>query len=117
MSTNELKAFQMLLSDLNKLEERARKKAERERNELQSKFIMLKGVECFTKDDILSVYGCGDCTSRQCDDALERLERKQKLDVNEHTLHECYVDLVQRITGNLAEEIRDAKKRGLMVEK
>lgn len=116
MTKNEFNAFQRLLADLSKLESRARKKAEGEREILQSKYIMLKGIECYNRDDILSIYGCGDCTEKQCDDALERLAKKQQVDVNEKTLHEYYVDLVQKISCNLAEEIKDAKKNGKVAE-
>ena len=110
MTDVQMRAYQKLLSDLSKLELKARDKAEKERQKMESKSIIFKGVECFTSEDIVEIYGVGECTIRECDKAIEKLKNKKNQDVNDKTLHEYYSDLLLKITSDIAEEIRDEKK-------
>lgn len=111
MTDLEIKAYQKLLKDLSKLELKAKQKSVKERQELENNFIVFRGVECYTEKDIIEIYGFGDCTEKQCDNAIEKLRKKKKEDINGKTFHEYYSELLLKITCNIAEEIKDEKKR------
>lgn len=116
MTDFELKGYESLYKELQKLAIRVSEKAKKEREKAEQKYILFKGFECYTENDILDVYACDYCTSNEADKARKKLEKLLNADSNGDTKSEAYLKIIELYKTDVAEEIRQEKFRRLPPE-
>ena len=101
-----IKAYKQLMDDLIKLRTKAQAKADKEKENNKKKFIMFKGVECHSEEDILDIWGFGDCTEKEYNNAIEKLNKKLNVDWNGETEIDIYIKCISRIISSLYNEVQ-----------
>lgn len=111
-----IKAYKKLMEDLIKLRIKAQAKADKEKEKNNKKFIMFKGVECYSEEDILDIWGFGDCTEKEYNSAIERLNKKLNIDWNGETEIGIYIKCISSIISSLYNEIQTLEFNALPSE-
>lgn len=93
----ELKALKEIRDNIAKLERKAAIKAVKERDNVENPYITIKGIKCYSEENINELYEGDLFNSSQCDKYIEKLNEKiEASGCKEDTLHEfvvrCYRD-------------------------
>lgn len=75
---NEVNGLTIVIDELNKFQKKLQEKIDKEQAKCDKKFIMFKGYECHTHDEIDDMYRYDCCTNSECDKAHDRLDEKLK---------------------------------------
>ena len=63
---------------MEKVRERYKRKAEKERKKIEDVYVTVLGEKCYTEEAIMDFYASDQITCAQCDRYLERLEKKEE---------------------------------------
>lgn len=78
MKEYELGGLKIVKDELNKIEKKLEEKINKEQAKVNKKYIIFKGCECYTHDEVDDVYRYDMCTNSECEKAHEKLEKKIK---------------------------------------
>lgn len=76
MSSYDLKPLKTTVQEMEKLRERYRRKAEKERKKLEDVYVTVLGEKCYTEKEIMEWYESDQMSCAQCDRYIARLEKK-----------------------------------------
>ena len=93
---NELNGLTMVIDELSKFEKKLEEKIDKEQAKCDKKFIIFKGFECHTHDEVDDVYRYDYCTLSECNKAHDRLD--VKLQGNSDKLNE--LNFAKKIIDN-----------------
>ena len=75
---NELNGLTIVTNELSKFQKKLQEKIDKEQAKCDKKFIIFKGYECYTHDEIDDMYRYDCCTNSECEKAHDRLDEKLK---------------------------------------
>lgn len=103
MSSYDLKPLKTTVQEMEKIRERYRRKAEKERKKLENVYVTVLGEKCYTEEEIMEWYASDQMTSAQCDRYIERLEKKKVTagDISGWTKSERVCEILSDIICNL----------------
>lgn len=111
MNDTEIKVNEMLTEAVDRLIGKYKKKADKEREQAEQKYIVYKGDKYCTRNDIMDAYACDMISSSVCDRLLERLDKaKQGLLNSSFTESEMIVLELHKYRDNLANDLIADKK-------
>lgn len=108
MSSYDLKPLKTTVQEIEKIRERYKRKAEKERKKLEDVYVTVLGEKCYTEEEIMEWYASDQMTSTQCDRYIERLEKKKVTagDISGRTKSERVCEILSDIICNLNLEIK-----------
>lgn len=108
MSSYDLKPLKTSVQEIEKIRERYKRKAEKERKKLEDVYVTVLGEKCYTEEEIMERYASDQMTSTQCDRYIERLEKKKVTagDISGRTKSERVCEILSDIICNLNLEIK-----------
>lgn len=71
---DEIKAYKKAINQNEKLLDKAKEKYEKDKAKANLNYIVFKGEDCYSEDDIRALYEADLCTPREYDKACEKLE-------------------------------------------
>lgn len=104
-----IKAYEKVLKDLRKLREKAQEKQKKEIEKQSKKYIIFKGYECYTHDNIDDVYRYDECTGSECEKAHDKLDKLLNTNYNGDTATDVYIKTLTNYIRGLCEEIESEK--------
>lgn len=109
MSSYDLKPLKTTVQEMEKLMERYKRKAEKERKKIEDVYVTVLGEKCYTEEEIMEWYESDQITCAQCDRYLERLEKKEETagDTSGKTKSERVYEILNDIICNLNYEIKN----------
>lgn len=72
----ELRALEIIKTELKKVQEKYKKKSEKERAKVNEVYVIIQGEKCYTEREINEWYQCSYITEKQCDKYIEKLQNK-----------------------------------------
>lgn len=107
MSSYDLKPLKTTVQEIEKVRERYKRKAEKERKKIEDVYVTVLGEKCYTEESIMDFYASDQITCAQCDRYLERLEKKEETagDTSGKTKSERVCEILSDIICNLNLEI------------
>lgn len=109
MSSYDLKPLKTTVREMEKLRERYRRKAEKERKKLEDVYVTVMGEKCYTEEEIMEWYESDQMSCAQCDRHIARLEKKKEAagDISGKTKSEKVCEILNDVICNLNYEIKD----------
>ena len=109
----QIEALEVVKKEIIKINEKYRKKAEKERAKVNNVYVTVKGEKCYTENEINEWYMCDYITEKQCNKYIERLnQKKEKAGQKDYmTKSEHVVSILNNFTHNLSSEIEEIKYR------
>lgn len=103
MSNPTLPALKTTVQEMEKVRERYKRKAEKERKKIEDVYVTVLGEKCYTEEAIMDFYASDQITCAQCDRYLERLEKKEETagDTSGKTKSERVCEILSDIICNL----------------
>jgi len=112
LSNTEIEARNLIVEQIEKLIEKAQKKATKERDKVLNASVTYKGVVYESESDLLDAYGCDYFSSETYDRLLEKLNKARgEIDTNEMTPSEQLVHELYSIKYNIEREVSDDKRQ------
>ncbi len=108
MSDYDLTALKTVVKEMEKVRERYKRKAEKERKKIEDVYVKVLGEKCYTEEAIMDFYASDQITCAQCDRYLERLEKKEETagDTSGKTKSERVCEILSDTIGELNYEIK-----------
>lgn len=109
MSDYDLTALKTAVKEMEKVRERYKRKAEKERKKIEDVYVAVLGEKCYTEEEIMEFYASDQITCAQCDRYLERLEKKEETagDTSGKTKSERVCEILNDTIGELNYEIKN----------
>lgn len=109
MSDYDLTALKTAVKEMEKVRERYKRKAEKERKKIEDVYVTVLGEKCYTEEEIMEFYASDQITYAQCDRYLERLEKKEETagDTSGKTKSERVCEILNDTIGELNYEIKN----------
>lgn len=110
--TEEIKAIKKVSKEIEKVRDKYKPKAEKERAKVDNIYVTVKGEKCYSEDDINDWYAADYITSKECDKYIDKLNKKREEKAglqNDLTESERIVKIFTNIINNLYEEVFSLK--------
>ena len=109
----EIRALEAAASELNKILQKYKAKAEKERSKVSDVYVTIQGEKCYTENEINEWIEADYITADQADRYIEKLEAKKKKagEVGKLTKSERVCRILENTINNCYLEIRDIKIR------
>lgn len=110
--TEEIKAIKKVAKEIEKVRDKYKPKAEKERAKVDNIYVTVKGEKCYSEDDINDWYAADYITSKECDKYIDKLNKKREEKAglqNDLTESERIVKIFTNIINNLYEEVFSLK--------
>lgn len=110
--TEEIKAIKKVTKEIEKVRDKYKPKAEKERAKVDNIYVTVKGEKCYSEDDINDWYAADYITSKECDKYIDKLNKKREEKAglqNDLTESERIVKIFTNIINNLYEEVFSLK--------
>lgn len=109
MSSYDLKPLKTTVQEMEKLRERYRRKAEKERKKLEDVYVTVLGEKCYTEEEIMEWYESDQMSCTQCDRYIAKLEKKKEAagDMSGKTKSENVCEILNDVIYNLNYEIKN----------
>ena len=75
--TEEIKAIKKVAKEIEKVRDKYKPKAEKERAKVDNIYVTVKGEKCYNEDDINDWYAADYITSKECDKYIDKLNKKK----------------------------------------
>lgn len=114
MESTKLTALQTVRDEYEKLKEKYKKKAVKEREKVNDVYVVICGEKCYTESEIMEWYASDYITCTQCDKFIEKLNKKKTTageQGNSMTKSEMVCNIIENAIYNLSQEIHDIKKQ------
>ena len=113
MNNSDLSALQTVLNEYQKIKEKYRKKAIKEREKINDVYVLVFGEKCYTETEINDWYASDYITCKQSDKLIEKLNKKKAIagEINMLTESERVCKILDNTINNLELEIQDIKVR------
>lgn len=106
LSKTELQARELIIEQIEKLLEKYRKRADKEKEKRDNAFIVYQGEKYYTDTDLQNAYGCDAFSSSTYDKLLDKLNKARgQVDRDTFTPTEMLVHELDKINTNLKLEI------------
>lgn len=105
--TEEIKAIKKVAKEIEKVRDKYKPKAEKERAKVDNIYVTVKGEKCYNEDNINDWYVADYITSKECDKYIDKLNKKREEKAglqNDLTESERIVKIFTNIINNLYEE-------------
>lgn len=105
--TEEIKAIKKVAKEIEKVRDKYKPKAEKERAKVDNIYVTVKGEKCYNEDNINDWYAADYITSKECDKYIDKLNKKREEKAglqNDLTESERIVKIFTNIINNLYEE-------------
>lgn len=105
----ELKALTTINNELNKIYNKYKTKAEKERAKVNDVYITIQGEKCYTEEEINAWIEADYISATQANKYIEKLEARQKKAGQEGALtkSECVCKMLENTIANYRMEIKD----------
>lgn len=110
--TEEIKAIKKVAKEIEKVRDKYKPKAEKERAKVDNIYVTVKGEKCYNEDNINDWYAADYITSKECDKYIDKLNKKREEKAglqNDLTESERIVKIFTNIINNLYEEVFSLK--------
>ena len=110
--TEEIKAIKKVAKEIEKVRDKYKPKAEKERAKVDNIYVTVKGEKCYNEDNINDWYAADYITSEECDKYIDKLNKKREEKAglqNDLTESERIVKIFTNIINNLHEEVFSLK--------
>lgn len=109
MRDYDLTALKTAVKEMEKVRERYKRKAEKERKKIEDVYVTVLGEKCYTEEEIMEWYEGDQISCIQCDRYIERLEKKKEAagDMSGKTKSEKVCEILNDVICNLNYEIKN----------
>ena len=109
--TEKMKALEKAAKEIEKVRDKYKPKAEKERAKIDNVYVTVKGEKCYSEDDINDWYAADYITRKECDKYIDKLNEKRETagQQNNLTKSERVIKIFTNIVNNLYEEIASLK--------
>jgi len=107
----ELQALETIKTELEKVQEKYKRKSEKERARVNEVYVVVQGEKCYSEREINDWYQNDYISEKQCDKYIEKLQKKLTA-AGEHgtfTLSERICNIISNTITNYATEILEIK--------
>lgn len=116
MQVEELKANEQLLKELKKLKKKFQDKKEKEKEKQSKKYIVFKGEEFHTKEELFDFYSADGCTSAELEKAEKKLDKQLGQNWTGKTQIDYTLDILSNFISDVLNEIKQGEFENLPME-